>query len=105
MTPDFYFGDESACLLAVVLSLDATDMSGEKSGDSGHAANGEIHKVRLNQEGQRIGLGEYIPPRRWGFMMGKPRQVCALPLAAWCSSGQIDMHRLHAWLQDVPGVD
>ncbi|EIE27037.1 DUF1692-domain-containing protein [Coccomyxa subellipsoidea C-169] len=57
-----------------VLSLDATDMSGEKSGDSGHAANGEIHKVRLNEAGEKIGLGEYIPPRRWGFMMGKPRQ-------------------------------
>ncbi|BDA44520.1 Endoplasmic reticulum-Golgi intermediate compartment protein [Coccomyxa sp. Obi] len=57
-----------------VLSLDATDSSGQRSGDSGHAANGEIHKVRLSKEGERIGLGEYIPPRRWGFMLGKPRQ-------------------------------
>ena len=51
------------------------DMSGESSAGRGYAINGEIHKIRLNAQGERIGLGEYIPPRRFGFFLGGPRQV------------------------------
>ena len=42
---------------AVVLSLDAADTTGEHAATSSLASNGEIHKIRLNLEGQRIGLG------------------------------------------------
>ena len=68
-----------------VLSLDATDISGESSAGGGYANNGEIHKIRIDASGKAIGLGEYIPPRRFGFMLGKPRQVhltACMPLAA-----------------------
>ena len=60
---------------ATVLSLDATDISGEHSAGGGYANNGEIHKIRVDAGGRAIGLGEYIPPRRFGFMLGKPREV------------------------------
>lgn len=60
---------------AVVLSLDAADTTGEHAATSSLASNGEIHKIRLNLEGQRIGLGEYIGPQRYGFMLSKPREV------------------------------
>ena len=58
-----------------MLSMDAMDMSGESSAGRGYAINGEIHKIRLNAEGERIGLGEYIPPRRFGFFLGGQREV------------------------------
>lgn len=61
---------------AAVLSLDAADTTGEHAAHSSFASNGEIHKIRLSAEGQRIGLGEYIPPQRYGFMLNRPRQVC-----------------------------
>ena len=32
-------------------------------------------QVRLDSEGRRVGLGEYIPPRRWGFTLRRPREV------------------------------
>ncbi|CAL5218347.1 g7 [Coccomyxa viridis] len=57
-----------------VLSLDAADTTGEHAAHSSFASNGEIHKIRLSPEGQRIGLGEYIPPLRYGFMLSRPRQ-------------------------------
>ncbi|CAK0737592.1 hypothetical protein CVIRNUC_000938 [Coccomyxa viridis] len=57
-----------------VLSLDAADTTGEHAATSSLASNGEIHKIRLNLEGQRIGLGEYIGPQRYGFMLSKPRE-------------------------------
>ncbi len=63
-----------------VLSLDASDASGEHSASGGFASNGEIHKVRLNTQGEKIGLGEYIPPRRYGFQLGGPRQVTKISL-------------------------
>lgn len=73
---------EPACdcsvLRCAVLSMDAMDMSGESSAGRGYAINGEIHKIRLNAQGERIGLGEYIPPRRYGFLLGGPRQVHSL---------------------------
>ncbi|KAK9834322.1 hypothetical protein WJX81_007031 [Elliptochloris bilobata] len=58
-----------------VLSLDAADMSGVHNTD--FASNGEVHKVRIDSEGQRIGLGEYIAPRRWGFTLRRPREEVA----------------------------
>ena len=66
--------------VAAVLSLDAADTTGEHAAHSSFASNGEIHKIRLNPEGQRIGLGEYIPPLRYGFMLSRPRQVTELLL-------------------------
>ena len=66
--------------VAAVLSLDAADTTGEHAAHSSFASNGEIHKIRLSPEGQRIGLGEYIPPLRYGFMLSRPRQVAALLL-------------------------
>lgn len=81
---------------AVVLSLDAADTTGEHAATSSLASNGEIHKIRLNLEGQRIGLGEYIGPQRYGFMLSKPREVvyssscialaCCLMSAYFCSA-------------------
>ena len=62
-------------VLCAVLSMDAMDMSGESSAGRGYAINGEIHKVLLNAEGERIGLDEYIPPRRYGFFLGGQREV------------------------------
>ena len=64
--------------MAAVLSLDAADTTGEHAAHSSFASNGEIHKIRLSPEGQRIGLGEYIPPLRYGFMLSRPRQVSEL---------------------------
>lgn len=61
--------------MVAVLSLDAADTTGEHAAHSSFASNGEIHKIRLSAEGQRIGLGEYIPPQRYGFMLSRPRQV------------------------------
>ena len=66
--------------VTVVLSLDAADTTGEHAATSSLASNGEIHKIRLNLEGQRIGLGEYIGPQRYGFMLSKPREVGHSPL-------------------------
>ena len=61
-----------------VLRLDATDISGEQRSDQSHAGNGEIHKIRLNLQGERIGLGEYISPRRHGFLLNGPGQVLSV---------------------------
>jgi hypothetical protein len=72
--PSLLHSDRLQAVLPV-LSLDASDASGEHSAERGFAKNGEVHKIRLNAQGERIGLGEYIPPVRYGFMMAKPRQV------------------------------
>ena len=65
--------------MAAVLSLDAADSTGEHAAHGSFASNGEIHKIRLSPEGQRIGLGEYIPPQRYGFMLQRPREVSTCP--------------------------
>ncbi|KAK9833853.1 hypothetical protein WJX74_007907 [Apatococcus lobatus] len=65
-------------LPCAVLSLDVQDVSGESAGDSSLALNGEIHKYRLTPQGKRIGLSEYIPPKRdirfGSFVLARPME-------------------------------
>ena len=64
---------------AAAISLDAIDVSGSHDDDETFslAHNGEIHKIRLNADGSRKGLGEYIAPKQhWGpFMLRRPQEV------------------------------
>ena len=79
--------------MAAVLSMDAADTTGEHAAHSSFASNGEIHKIRLSAEGQRIGLGEYIPPQRYGFMLSRPRQVLELLQSKACTNQLRSFHR------------
>lgn len=62
-----------------VLHLDAVDVSGTQQGDMSYALNGQIHKYRLDPNGERIGLGEFVTPHRGPgnslFFMRRPRHV------------------------------
>lgn len=64
---------------AAAISLDAIDISGSHDDDEtiSLAHNGEIHKIRLNKDGSRKGLGEYIAPKQqWGpFMLRRSQEV------------------------------
>lgn len=80
--------------------MDVQDVSGEASGDTSLAQNGEIHKYRLTPQGKRIGLGEYIPPKRdirfGSFVLARPMEVSVvhasrsfcIPLSGSRSSSQ-----------------
>ncbi|KAK9865559.1 hypothetical protein WJX84_003935 [Apatococcus fuscideae] len=65
-------------LPCAVLSLDVQDVSGESGGDTSLAQDGEVHKYRLNPQGKRIGLSEYIPPKRdirfGSFVLARPME-------------------------------
>lgn len=51
-------------------------MSGLLGGDyNSMAKNGELHKIRLTQLGQRLTVDEYVAPKHYGFMLRKPRAV------------------------------
>ena len=69
----------SPCILAAAISLDAVDISGSHDDDNSIsvAHNGELHKVRINADGSRKGLGEYIAPKQqWGpFTLRRPQEV------------------------------
>ncbi|KAK9808959.1 hypothetical protein WJX72_007060 [[Myrmecia] bisecta] len=57
-------------LACPALSLDISDISGEGTSDTSVARNGEIHKWRIDPKGNRIAMGEYIPPKHPGGNMG-----------------------------------
>ena len=61
------------------ISLDAVDISGSHGDDNSLsvARNGELHKIRINADGSRKGLGEYIAPKQqWGpFTLRRPQEV------------------------------
>ncbi len=59
--------------------MDVQDVSGESGEDASLAQNGEVHKFRLNPQGKRIAVGEYIPPKRdirfGSFVLARPMEV------------------------------
>ena len=65
--------------LSAAISLDAIDISGSHGDDNtlSVAHNGELHKNRINADGSRKGLGEYIAPKRqFGpFVLRRPQEV------------------------------
>lgn len=67
-------------MACAALSLDAVDVSGEAGGDISLAKNGELHKIRLNPDGSRKAVGEYVAPRHFGFTLRKSRAVCLQPV-------------------------
>ena len=54
------------------------DVSGEQGGDISLAKNGMLHKTRLDAQGQRLNVAEWVAPRHWGFTLHKPRAVSLL---------------------------
>lgn len=87
-------------LPCAAISLDAVDISGSHDDDNSIsvAHNGELHKVRINADGSRKGLGEYIAPKQqWGpFTLRRPQEENAAMNAAF------DKHEgcnIHGWLE------
>ncbi|KAK9814049.1 hypothetical protein WJX73_010584 [Symbiochloris irregularis] len=84
------------------LSLDASDVSGILGGDYSMAKNGELHKIRLAQDGGRLAVEEYVAPRHYGFALRKPRaEVEALNAAFRANEGCLVLGWLR--LQRVAG--
>jgi hypothetical protein len=56
----------NVALYDAVMSLDVVDIAGDHDDDTtmSIAHNGEVHKMRLDSTGKRIGYKEYIPPKR-----------------------------------------
>eukprot|EP00195_Chlamydomonas_chlamydogama_P017193 CAMPEP_0202900984 /NCGR_PEP_ID=MMETSP1392-20130828/12586_1 /ASSEMBLY_ACC=CAM_ASM_000868 /TAXON_ID=225041 /ORGANISM="Chlamydomonas chlamydogama, Strain SAG 11-48b" /LENGTH=284 /DNA_ID=CAMNT_0049587463 /DNA_START=274 /DNA_END=1131 /DNA_ORIENTATION=+ len=46
-----------------VLSIDALDISGTSENDASHAKGMDLHKIRLDPQGKRIGKVEYLTPQ------------------------------------------
>lgn len=59
--------------------MDVSDVTGDHASDESLAKNGEVHKWRLNAEGVKIGLGEYVAPRYYGFQLRKSQEVSFSP--------------------------
>lgn len=87
-------------LPCAAISLDAVDISGSHGDDNSLsvAHNGELHKIRINADGSRKGLGEYIAPKQqWGpFTLRRPQEENAAMNAA------LDKHEgcnIYGWLE------
>lgn len=87
-------------LPCAAISLDAIDISGTHGDDNtlSLAHNGELHKNRINADGSRKGLGEYIAPKQqFGpFVLRRPHEENAAMNAA------LDEHEgcnIHGWLE------
>ena len=74
-----YYADSLLTAFCAAISLDAVDISGSHGDDDSIsvAHNGELHKIRINADGSRKGLGEYIAPKQqWGpFTLRRPQEV------------------------------
>ncbi|KAL3130533.1 hypothetical protein ABBQ38_008345 [Trebouxia sp. C0009 RCD-2024] len=87
-------------LPCAAISLDAIDIAGTHGDDNtlSVAHNGELHKNRINADGSRKGLGEYIAPKRqFGpFVLRRPQEENAAMNAA------LDKHEgcnIQGWLE------
>ena len=72
------------CSWLAVLSIDLRDAAGDTKSDQDKstATNGVIHKYRLDKNGKRIGLEEFITPHPHGMFFRRKPQVGSLPKSA-----------------------
>lgn len=53
----------AACFACTVLSLDVLDISGTNENDASFAKGLNVHKIRIDSDGKKIGKSEYLTPQ------------------------------------------